>query len=56
MLTGGINGFYQIVQELMKNVRIFITTLETAGRSPAARSTENIVRARSCFVQLGATF
>ena len=26
MLTGGINGFYQIVQELMKNVRIFITT------------------------------
>ena len=47
MLTGGINGFYQIVQELMKNVRIFITTsrarskilseLDAAQRDPDQR-------------------
>ena len=39
MLTGGINGFYRFIHQLMKNLRIFINymtiPLEKAGRSPA---------------------
>ena len=66
MLTGGINGFYRFIHQLMKNLRIFINymtiPLEKAGRSPAlleaarARSPENIVEAPSCFAQPGANF